>query len=203
MSVEATVGRSDSGQTPVEAAAPAAAGGDSRRIAALDQFRGYTVAGMFLVNFMGGYAVCPLLWQHHNTFCSYADTIMPQFFFAVGFAYRLTFGRRVQAQGLGAAYWKAVKRFLGLALVAIVVYGSDSAARTWNDLMTKGAFAALYDPIKSDWFQTLMHIAVTSLWILPVIRAGAGVRIFWMIGDALASSGTTWPFFTSSSSLSM
>lgn len=154
------------------------------RIASLDQFRGYTVAGMFLVNFLGGYAAVPYLWRHHNTFCSYADTIMPQFFFAVGFAYRLTFGRRAQTEGLSAAYWRAVKRFLGLALVAIVVYGSGSAARTWSELVTKG-ISALYDPFKSDWFQTLMHIAATSLWILPVIRAGAAVRITWLIGSAI------------------
>ena len=29
------------------------AGTSSRRIASMDQFRGYTVAGMFLVNFLG------------------------------------------------------------------------------------------------------------------------------------------------------
>ncbi|MGE3314292.1 MAG: hypothetical protein AB7O26_04175 [Planctomycetaceae bacterium] len=154
------------------------------RIASLDQFRGYTVAGMFLVNCLGSFAAVPYLWRHHNTFCSYADTIMPQFFFAVGFAYRLTFGRRAQADGLSAAYWRAVKRFLGLALVAIVVYGSGNAARTWSELTEKG-IGALYDPIKSDWFQTLMHIAVTSLWILPVIRAGAGVRIAYLVGSAV------------------
>ena len=66
----------------------------TNRIASLDQFRGYTVAGMFLVNFVGSFAVTPLILKHHNTYCSYADTIMPQFFFAVGFAFRLTFGRR-------------------------------------------------------------------------------------------------------------
>jgi hypothetical protein len=33
------------------------------RIALLDQFRGYTVAGMLLVNFLGGFAVVPVnLW---------------------------------------------------------------------------------------------------------------------------------------------
>src|SRR5262245_65249879 len=91
----------------------------SARIASLDQFRGYTVAGMFLVNFLGSYAATPLLLKHHNTFCSYADTIMPQFFFAVGFAFRLTFGRRAQTEGLAAAYAHMVRRLLGLALVAL------------------------------------------------------------------------------------
>ena len=63
-----------------------------QRIISLDQFRGYTVLGMFLVNFVGGFEATHYLLKHHNTFCSYSDTIMPQFLFAVGFAFRLTFG---------------------------------------------------------------------------------------------------------------
>jgi predicted acyltransferase len=72
---------------PAVAALPAS----GRRIISLDQFRGYTVAGMFVVNFLGGFAVTPAVLRHHNSYCSYADTIMPQFLFAVGFAFRLTF----------------------------------------------------------------------------------------------------------------
>ena len=48
---------------------------------------------MVLVNFLGGYAAVPQIFQHSHDYCSYADTIMPQFLFAVGFAFRLTFGR--------------------------------------------------------------------------------------------------------------
>src|SRR5437867_9369959 len=88
-----------------------------RRIASLDQFRGYTVAGMLLVNFLGGYAAWPDVLKHHNTYCSYADTIMPQFFFAVGFAFRLTFLRRVAAVGPRAAVLSTLRRALGLLLV--------------------------------------------------------------------------------------
>src|SRR5262249_22987681 len=53
---------------------------ESGRIASLDQFRGYTVLGMFFVNFIGHFAVIAALApvvKHHNTYCSYADTIMP------------------------------------------------------------------------------------------------------------------------------
>src|SRR6266576_2088446 len=92
------------------------------RISSLDQFRGYTVAGMFLVNFIGGFECIPPVLKHHNDYCSYADTIMPQFLFAVGFAFRLTFGRRAAADGLTVAYRRGARRFLGLALVAIVLY---------------------------------------------------------------------------------
>ena len=73
------------------------------RIASLDQFRGYTVVGMLFVNFLGNLDALPAIFKHHNSYCSYADTIMPQFFFAVGFAYRLTFLRRRQTLGTAKA----------------------------------------------------------------------------------------------------
>jgi predicted acyltransferase len=168
----------------------------SGRIASLDQFRGYTVAGMFLVNFVGSYAATPIILTHKNTFCSYADTIMPQFFFAVGFAFRLTFGRRAQSEGLARAYGHVVRRLLGLALVAIVVYGAPKAASTWQQFLDRGPLDALWDSIRGVWFQTLMHIAVTSLWITPVIRAGALVRIAYMVASAaLQVALSHWFYF--------
>ncbi|MEX0977731.1 MAG: acyltransferase family protein, partial [Pirellulales bacterium] len=168
----------------------------TNRIASLDQFRGYTVAGMFLVNFVGGFVATPILFTHKNTFCSYADTIMPGFFFAVGFAFRLTFGRRAQTEGLPRAYVHVVRRLLGLALVALVVYGAPTAARTWQEFLDKGPWQALWHSIRDVWFQTLMHIAVTSLWILPVIRSGALVRIAYMIASAALQVGLShWFYF--------
>jgi hypothetical protein len=161
------------------------------RLASLDQFRGYTVAGMFLVNFLGHFIAAPFVCRHHNTYCSYADTIMPQFFFAVGFSMRLSFGRRVMQQGTGAAYWHMVKRLFGLALVAIFIsYQADppwpkDSEHTWETLKQIGWWHAVWPhAIKNTWFQTLMHIAVTSLWILPVIRLSALWRILFLILSA-------------------
>ena len=47
-------------------------------------------------------ASLPVL-SHHHTYFSFADSIMPQFFLAVGFAYRLTFLRRREQLGAGPA----------------------------------------------------------------------------------------------------
>ncbi len=156
------------------------------RIESLDQFRGYTVAGMFLVNFVGGFAACPRILRHTHDYCSYADTIMPQFLFAVGFAFRLTFERRVAREGKVAAYSRVVRRLLGLAALAFVVY-------VILPLILSGAHGPqpplaerLLAVFKRDWFQTLLHIAVTSLWILPVVRASAGVRIAYAALSAVA-----------------
>lgn len=144
------------------------------RIASLDQFRGYTVAGMFLVNFLGSYGVTAAILKHHNTYCSYADTIMPHFFFAVGFSFRLAFGRRVQTQGARAAYTHVIQRAFDLALVAIIFYGCHEG---WSSIQ---------ELAKRTCFQTLMHIAVTTLWILPVIRAGTAVRVLYLLLSAVA-----------------
>ena len=158
----------------------------AERLASLDQFRGYTVVGMLLVNYFGGYAVCPQVLKHTHDYCSYADTIMPQFLFAVGFALRLTFGRRMQTQGSAAAYGRMIRRLLGLVLVSLVVYTVGPRAPNWEQLKEMGIWQALYEPLKRGWFQTLMHIAVTSLWILPVVHSKTSIRIYWMIGSAVA-----------------
>ncbi|MCC6508429.1 MAG: hypothetical protein IT423_04935 [Pirellulaceae bacterium] len=158
------------------------------RLVSLDQFRGYTVLGMLLVNYFGGYKVCPQVWKHTHDYCSYADTIMPQFLFAVGFALRLTIGRRLQTQGHDAAlYSRIIRRMLGLILVALVVHGSGIGPRAenWSKLVELGWWHALAEPLKRSWFQTLMHIGVTSLWILPVIGSKASWRVLWMAGSAL------------------
>jgi hypothetical protein len=165
----------------------------SQRLASLDQFRGYTVAGMMLVNYLGGFAACPRILKHTHDYCSYADTIMPQFLFAVGFAMRLTFERRFQREGR-AAYGRVIRRLLGLVLVSLVVYTVGSRARSWQELCDLGFLGAIGEPLKRTWFQTLMHIAVTSLWILPVVRATAGVRIVWMTASALVHVLLSWWF---------
>jgi hypothetical protein len=154
------------------------------RLVSLDQFRGYTVVGMILVNFVGAFAV-PVILKHRNTYCSYADTIMPQFFFAVGFAFRLTFGRRTADEGLGRAYGHVVRRLLGLALVAVVLEHVHPRAANWQALLDLGPWEALREPFLRGWFGSpLMHIAATSLWIVPVIRARARVRVAYVLASA-------------------
>lgn len=154
------------------------------RIVSLDQFRGYTVVGMLLVNFIGGFAACPTILKHSHDYVSYADTIMPQFLFAVGFAFRLTFGRRAELQGKMAAYGRVVRRMLGLVLVSLVIYKVSPRAENWQQLADKGLWDVFHEPLKRTWFATLMHIAVTGLWLVPVIRASAPVRVGWMVASA-------------------
>jgi predicted acyltransferase len=169
---------------------------DSARLASLDQFRGYTVLGMFLVNFVGSFAVVkatlPLL-AHHHTYCSYADTIMPQFLFAVGFSFRLTFLRRSASHGTASAYLHAVRRNVALLLVAFAVHNVESNWKSWSD-------AASFDETflrwwKQDFFQTLGHIAVTSLVAIPVIAARPGVRLAAVVAAGLLHFALSYQWY--------
>jgi predicted acyltransferase len=167
-----------------------------RRIESLDQFRGYTVVAMLAVNFLGGFAVIPAILKHHNTYCSYADTVMPQFFFAVGFAYRLTMLRRVAKQSARAAYRHAVGRIVGLLVLGFIIYHLDGKFEHWDDLKSLGVLGVLKTAFQKEYFQTLVHIALASIWVLPVITRGPGVRLVWLVGSAAIHLGlSSWWYF--------
>jgi predicted acyltransferase len=146
------------------------------RLVSLDQFRGYTVAGMFVVNWLGGFAVTPEILKHHRTWCSYADTIMPQFFFAVGFAMRLVYLRNAEQLGVVATHKRAVRRGLGLLIFGLIFYQLDGQWQKWADLVELGWRGFFAVSFWSQPFQALVHIAVTILWLVPVIGRGPAIR---------------------------
>ncbi len=152
----------------------------SSRIVSLDQFRGYTIAGMFFVNMVGSYACMAPNFGHHGNYFSYADTIMPQFFFAVGFAFRFTFGRTVEKFGVGAAYRKAIKRNLGLLLFGAIYYGFGNRHANWAALQAAGVTGFFTNNFWGAVFQALVHIALTGLWLVPVIAAPTRVLALFM-----------------------
>jgi len=161
------------------------------RLTSLDQFRGYTMFGMLLVNFLGGYAVCPRILKHTHDYCSYADTIMPQFLFAAGFAMRLSLGKRLEAGGK-MPWGRAIRRILGLALVAIVWYSFGDWKGIVEDFNKRPFGDVLYQLFKRRYFQTLMHIAVTSLWILPVVTSTWKIRIGYTVFSVVLHFLLSW-----------
>ncbi len=158
------------------------------RLVSLDQLRGYTILGMFLVNFVGSYEASPLLLRHHKTYCSYADTIMPHFLFAVGFALRLAHGRRVAALGAWPATRRLLRRVLLLLLIGAVFYNLE--AESWRRLAAGDVLHWL-----GLTFQTLVHIAVTTVWILPVVRARPAALLAFGAASALLHLGLSHAFW--------
>jgi predicted acyltransferase len=157
----------------------------SSRIVSMDQFRGYTVAGMFVVNFVGGLMAFPEVMKHHNglPYFSYADTIMPSFMFAAGFSYRLSALRRFTKLGALRAYGHFVVRSLALVLVSLVMYaGEDLDVKNWAQLTSEGgSWKLVAGLLKANLWEVLAIIGVVQIVLLPVIAASTRVRtIAWI-----------------------
>ncbi len=154
----------------------------------MDQFRGYTVAGMFLVNFVGGLAAFPEVLKHHNghPYFSYADTIMPSFMFAVGFSYRLTTLKRLSQEGPGKTYGHVLIRSLALVLISLVMYASGDIdhLKDWSKLTPGAIWDVIGGMLKANLWEVLAIIGVTQILIMPVIAASARVRTLAWIGCA-------------------
>src|SRR6516164_2377942 len=169
------------------------------RLSSLDQFRGYTVLGMFLVNFVAGFQQVPRWLHTEHTYCSYHDTIMPQFFLAVGFALRLMFLRRRATDGAAATYRRFVKRGLGLMLLGVVVYHLTGAYLSWDQLTAAwnrdGVAGFLVAAIKRGPFETLTHIGLTTIVVLPVIAAPGWVRTAYAVAAGVLHAKLSLAFY--------
>lgn len=165
-----------------------------QRIVSMDQFRGYTVAGMFLVNFLGGYEAVHAVFMHNDNYFSYADSIMPSFMFACGFSYRLT---ALKLLGRGAArslYLRFITRSLGLVLVSLMMYGFGMEFKLWSEITPQTVHEFLYKLIKANLWEVLAIIGVAQLLILPVIARRPSIRALTMIGFVLAHLVLTYLF---------
>jgi predicted acyltransferase len=167
------------------------------RIVSMDQFRGYTVAGMFVVNFVGGLAAFPEVLKHHNghPYFSYADTIMPSFMFAAGFSYRLSALKRFAKVGAAAAYLHFIVRSLALVLVSLVMYAAeDLDVKKWEQFTPKGTYELLAMLLKANLWEVLAIIGVVQIVILPFIAASSRVRNLAWISFALIHLVISWWF---------
>lgn len=165
----------------------------SDRIVSMDQFRGYTVAGMFLVNFLGSYAAIHPVLKHNNNYFSYADSIMPSFMFACGFSFRLTALRRIEKAGR-LQFGHYLRRCLGLVLVSLVMYGFGTEIGHWSDWSASRLHVFLIKLVKADLWEVLAIIGVSQLLILPVIAASARVRAFAFAAMLLTHLLITYAF---------
>jgi predicted acyltransferase len=112
------------------------------RIMSLDMFRGFAIFGMILVNYLGHFESMPDTFRHPRYGMTFANAIAPYFLFAVGMGLKLSLEKRIKINGARKAYWHAVKRYLILILIGVVVYGPDPVMDMWDALVDIG-FAGL------------------------------------------------------------
>jgi predicted acyltransferase len=108
------------------------------RILSLDQFRGFAIFGMILVNYLGHFDVIHETFKHPRFGMTFANAIAPYFLFAVGMGFRMSLQRRIAKFGRSKAYIHAIKRYIILILIGIVVYGPDPVCDMWDALVDIG-----------------------------------------------------------------
>jgi predicted acyltransferase len=160
----------------------------------MDQFRGYTVAGMFVVNFLSGLQAIPAVLAHHNTYFSYADSIFPSFLFAVGFSYRLTILRRLERAGWSSACWTYFKRSAALVLVSLVIYGYGDSFPSWGEVTGEYLRGFLARFLKAGVWEVLAIIGVTQILIMPVVAARPAVRAAAIVCCVVAHTLLSYSF---------
>ena len=167
------------------------------RIVSMDQFRGYTVAGMLLVNYIGDMDAFHDVLKHHSTYFSYADSIMPSFFFAVGYSFRLTVIRRLPQLGAVQTYLTYFRRSLSLILISLMFYGlgaSKDVFSDWQNYSWQNAWHLVTTIIKSDLWETLALIGVTQVFLLPFISRTLKFRALTIVGCLTAHAILSWLF---------
>jgi hypothetical protein len=66
-----------------------------------------------------------------------------------------------------------------------VLYHLDGRAGSWAELQRLGVRGFLASAFQRSVFQALVHIALASLWVLPVIAARPRVRVGFLVVSAL------------------
>jgi predicted acyltransferase len=155
-----------------------------KRILSLDQFRGFAIFGMILVNYLGQFDLIPETFKHPRFGMTFANTIAPYFIFAVGMGFRMSMGRRISKFGKAKAYWQAAKRYLLLIFIGILVYGPDP---------------------KCDMWDALVDIGFGGLLVLPFIMSSKLVRFIvamvYLIGHQLIFAFTSYGEWTMQNSI--
>ena len=137
----------------------------------MDQFRGYTVAGMCVVDFVGGLAAIHPVFKHNNNYFSYADSIMPSFMFACGFSLRLSLLRRIDRDGPAHAYRRFIGRSFGLVLVSLMMYGFGQEFKSWSEFNPESVWTFLVKLVKANLEMLRGIIGICATADLSVVAA--------------------------------
>jgi predicted acyltransferase len=146
------------------------------RILSLDQFRGFAIFGMILVNYLGRFDVIHETFKHPRFGMTFANAIAPFFLFAVGMGFRISLMRQIQQIGLKKSYLIAAKRYLILIPIGIVLYGPDPVCDMWDALVDIGFAGLLALPfiLTSRWIRISMAFIFLIIYQLIFAFTGYG-----------------------------
>jgi predicted acyltransferase len=144
------------------------------RLLSIDQYRGYAVLGMIVVNFLGLFALMPWHFKHHPDAMSYADTIAPLFIFVVGMGFRLSLQGRVEREGWRKAHLSAARRYVTLIMIGVIIYGPWQWRYWWDALVDIGFAGLLALPFMLQPAPLRAAVAIGYLCVYQVLFIWTG-----------------------------
>ena len=147
-----------------------------QRIVSLDMFRGFAIFGMILVNYLGHFDVIHETFKHPRYGMTFANAIAPYFLFAVGMGLKMSLERRIKKVGAKTAYIHAIKRYLILIVIGIVLYGPDPVMDMWDALVDIGFAGIITLPfiLKSQRTRIIFAFGLLAVYQLLFIYSGYG-----------------------------
>jgi len=138
------------------------------RIRAIDQFRGFAIICMVLINYGMEIQTLPEWLKHSpDVGMNFPDLGTPVFVFAIGLTYGISFRRRLNKDGFPATLGHFVRRYLAfIGIGAIITAGQTMLGKELSSL---------------DW-GVLQAIGCAGLMTLLVINLPSGIRLGFGLG---------------------
>jgi predicted acyltransferase len=145
------------------------------RINSIDQFRGFSIISMILVNYLAFYECTPTFLKHAKiTGITFADLVAPFFLFILGMMFRGSLLSRIQKGGKRKAYIHAARRYALLILIGMAggCAGKMKLTFDWGILQTIGLAGLIALPvmalnIKARIISLLVVLTVYHVLIVP------------------------------------
>ena len=140
-----------------------------QRIDAIDQFRGFAIICMVLINFGTTIQTVPAWLKHAPDIgLTFPDLGAPAFIFAIGLTFGLSFRQRSRHEGTSAAIVHFVRRYLAFLGMGAIV----SAGETALGVNTSGVDWGVLQAIGGAGLVTLTVISLPTLY-----RFGVGLGL--------------------------
>ena len=148
----------------------------NNRKLSIDQFRGFAIFGMILVNYLGHFDVIPQTFKHPHYGMTFANAIAPYFLIAVGMGFRISFVKMVARAGYRTSAIHSLKRYLILIFIGLVLYGPNIKTDIWDALVDIGFAGILALPfiLRSKTVRTIASFSFLIIYQLLFVFAGYG-----------------------------
>jgi len=145
------------------------------RIEAIDQFRGFAIILMVVINYLSGIETIPD-WLKHvpDIGMNFPDLGTPVFIFAIGLTYSLSYLRRCEKDGLKITLGHFLRRYLAFIGLGAIITAGQSALGIKTELLDWGV-------LQSIGLAGLLTLGVISTPTCTRLGVGLGLLALYQI----------------------